>query len=458
MSRTARVALGFAYFYLVMTGYYILKPVRESFFMGEQGYQNLPVAHLLVMAATFVTVHAYARAARRVAPGVLVAGANASFLVTIAAFWGVLGPLGHMRWLRGGIAWVYYCWVSVFAVFAVTLFWSLVHAVFDPEEGSRSYGIIGAGGTLGALTGGYLTRGLAQMVGTENLLLIALVVLAPCLPLGARLSREGRRRRAAAAAAAAEPAFEASVAGKAGGKAGPAAEVDAGASPETDGAAAEAQAEATHVVSTRTPREIFAASPYLCVLGAIVTLTIISSVLDEYRYNKIIQESLTQQDVRTSFYGSVYYATNVIGLFFSLVVSGPVLARFGPRPGILLYCTVVTAAAVVFPFAPVVDTVFWAAVANQSVAYSIYQWSRELCYSVTTAEEKFVAKSFIDTFLFRVGGAIAALGLLATRGTAFQAHAATAFSAIVIPTSLTIAGLGWWISDRFLERRAAARS
>lgn len=420
MSRTARVALGFAYFYLVMTGYYILKPVRESFFMGEQGYQNLPVAHLLVMAATFVAVQSYARAARRVPPGTLVFGANLSFLAAIAAFWVVLGPLAHLGWLRGGAAWVYYCWVSVFAVFAVTLFWSLIHAVFDPEEGSKSYGFIGAGGTLGALSGGFLTERLAELVGTENLLLIALVVLSPCVLLGSRLSREGRGRRSREA-------------------------------PEKPGAG-------TQAVSTRTPREIFAASPYLCVLGAIVTLTIVSSVLDEYRYSRVIQETLTEEDVRTAFYGSIYFATNVVGLFFSLVVTGPVLARFGPRPGILLYCCVVSTCSVLFPFYPVVDTVYWAAVANQSVAYSIYQWSRELCYSVTTSEEKFVAKSFIDTFLFRVGGAVAALGLLATRGSAFQANAETNFSYFVVPIALAIALLGWWISDRFSELRAQRRS
>lgn len=428
MSRTARVALGFAYFYLVMTGYYILKPVRESFFMGEQGYRNLPVAHLLVMAATFVTIQLYARAARKVSPGTLVLGANLSFLATIGGFWAVLGPLGHLGWLRGSVAWVYYCWVSVFAVFAVTLLWSLIHAVFDPEEGSRSYGIIGSGGTLGALTGGFLTKHLAEVVGTENLLLIAMAVLAPCVFLGRRLSqerlRQGRLRKSAEAASGA-------------GDDGP---------------------EEAHAVSKRTPREIFAASPYLCVLGAIVTLTIISSVLDEYRYSRIIQESLTKQDVRTAFYGSIYFATNVVGLFFSLVLTGPVLNRFGPRPGILLYCLVVTVCALVFPFYPVVGTVYWAAVANQSVAYSIYQWSRELCYSVTTSEEKFVAKGFIDTFLFRVGGAVAALALLATRGTYFQEHSASTFSFLVIPLALAIAALGWWISGRFAEMRAARRS
>ena len=418
VSQSARVALGFAYFYLVMTGYYILKPVRESFFMGEQGYQNLPIAHLLVMAATFVAVQLYARAARKVPPGKLVLGANLSFLATISTFWVVLGPLGHMSWIRGGVAWVYYCWVSVFAVFAVTLFWSLIHAAFDPEEGSRCYGIIGSGGTLGALSGGFLTKRLAQLVGTENLLLIAVLVLSPCVLLGLRLSREGQERRDASA----------SLAG------------------EEDGG--------SQAVARRTPREIFAASPYLCVLGAIVTLTIVSSVLNEYRYSQVIQESLTDKDARTAFYGSVYHVTNMLGLFFSLVVTGPVLARFGPRPGIMLYCCVLTACAVVFPFYPVVNTVYWAAVANQSVAYSIYQWSRELCYSVTSAEEKFVAKSFIDTFLFRVGGALAALGLLATRGTAFQANAATTFSYLVVPLALTIAALGWWISDRFMALRA----
>ena len=59
MKLKAPVVIGFAYLFLVMTSYYILKPVRESFFLGEQGYKNLPLAHLLVLAATFFTVILY---------------------------------------------------------------------------------------------------------------------------------------------------------------------------------------------------------------------------------------------------------------------------------------------------------------------------------------------------------------------------------------------------------------
>lgn len=80
MSRKGRSALGFSYIFLVMTGYYILKPFRESFFLGEQGYQNLPFAHLLVMGATFLAFLLYTRATRRLGPARLVSAANVFFV------------------------------------------------------------------------------------------------------------------------------------------------------------------------------------------------------------------------------------------------------------------------------------------------------------------------------------------------------------------------------------------
>ena len=469
MSRIQRVILGFTYIFLVMTSYYILKPVRESFFLGEKGYRNLPKAHLLVMVVTFVTVLIYTRASRRLGPARLVTVANLFFIVCISGFWFALQATKEPpekpstqpaaianqttsvetdqsknaadktaarqqvdaqtdqqstdeNTARGQLAWVYFCWVSVFAVFAVTLFWSVIHTVFSTEEGAKSYGIIGAGATTGAMSGGWLTQTFAQRMGTENLLLLAVGLLVPCLLLGRRLAKLS-----------ADPTV-----GKLAGQ--------------------------DDKPESRKPRRdvlrIFRHSPYLCVLGLIVLLTVLVSVFDDYRYGEIINRELTNRDLRTQFYGSLYFQTNLIGLVFSLVLTGPIQARWGPRPGILMFAFVVMASGAIFLVRANQYVVFYSAVALQSVGYSIYQWSRELLYTTTTHEEKFVAKGFIDTFLFRAGAGTAALCLLAAQEwfPSLLDNAVRDISFITLPLAVVLAGLGWWISGQFHAMKADAGS
>ena len=430
-----RVILGFSYIYLVMTSYYVLKPVRESFFLSEKGYGNLPIAHLLVLAATLIAVLVYTQATRRLGPARLVTATNVFFLCCIAGFWVFLTQIdtseGWLNWLRDKMAWVYFCWVSVFSVFAITLFWSLIHTLFNSESGSKCYGIIGSGATLGALSGGFLTKQLAEKLGTENLLLLAAGIIAPCMILGSMLARMSKRSRQAAAEA------------------------------RSAGNAEEGSANDTR--EYRSAIVIFRNSPYLCVLGLIVMLTVFVSVLDEYRFNQLISAVLSEKDAKTAFFGNVYFWSNSIGLFFSLVLTGIVQSIWGPRPGMTMFAALVVLTGIAFLVAPDINTVFYSIVALQSVGYSIYQWSRELLYTQTSAEEKFVAKGFIDTFMFRFGAGAASFALLAAAAIGsgedgLLTNAVTQMSYATIPIGLLLASLAWWVSRRFSQLKQASES
>lgn len=426
MSRFWRVTLSFCYYFLVLTSYYILKPVRESFFLGEKGYRNLPVVHLLVLAATFIAVIVYTKASRRLGPARLVTATNVFFLISILGFWIFLTQVdtssGVLATARRQMAWVYYCWVAVFSVFAIALFWSLTHTVFTADEGSKCYGVIGSGATIGALTGGLLTHRLAEIIGTENLLVVAAAMLSPCIVFGNMLARLSRQRQTA-----------------------------------------QAELQSGVASAKKTPAlTIFRNNRYLCVLGLIVMLTVVITVLDEYRYNKLINlEFQDRQDVRTAFFGRVYFLSNCIGLFFSLALTGVIQSIWGPRPGLLLFAGIVVMSGIAFLFFPSINTVLYSLVAMQAVGYSIYQWSRELLYTQTTAEEKFIAKGFIDAFMFRVGAGTAALALIGATAIGsgedgLLTHAVTCLSWVTIPLGLLLGGMGWWISARFQALKAAA--
>ena len=426
-----KVGFGFGYIFLVMTSYYILKPVRESFFLGEKGYSRLPIAHLMVLAATFVAVIIYTRVARKLGPARLVTAANLFFVTSVLGFWVFLTQVdvstGWQAALRGKMAWVYYCWVSVFSVFAMTLFWSVIHTIFTASDGSKCYGIIGSGATIGAIFGGWITKSLAERIGTENLLLVAAGFLVPCLLLGHQLVRLVPTSSAQEPEASTEQATK----------------------------------------KKRSAIEIFRGSPYLCVMALIVMMTVLITVFDEYRYNQLISlEFEGRGDERTAFFGRIYQTANIIGLFFSLVLTGIVQSIWGPRPGMLLFALLVIVSAIAFMVSPTIECVFCSLVALQSVRYSIYQWSRELLYTQTSKEAKFIAKGFIDTFMFRAGAGGAALALILasrlfpSRGEqGLLSNAAVEISYVTIPLGVVLACLAWWVTGRFYElKRQAAEA
>ena len=166
--RSARAALwSFAYFFALLAGYYVLRPLRDQ--MGiAGGVRNLP----WLFTATFVTL-----LVAQPLYGVLVARLPRArfipivyhfFVANLALFWLLLtldiAPVIVAR--------VFFVWVSVFNLFAVAVFWSFMADLFTAEQGKRLFGFIGAGGTAGGLLGPVITIGLSVPLGPVNLLIV----------------------------------------------------------------------------------------------------------------------------------------------------------------------------------------------------------------------------------------------------------------------------------------------
>ncbi len=364
----ARVAQG--YFFLLMLGYYVLKPIRESLFLGSHGSANLPVAHLGVLAVTLFAFRIYAGWVRTLPGPAAVRLVNGGFLSCIVGFWIVAMVVGEDPVVRPVLAGAYFVWASLFSTFATSLFWALCSARFTPAQGSRHYGRIAAAGILGAMAGGLLTRLLAQRIGTLQLLLLAAVLLSPLLGLGARLVR------------------------------GTAPLATAGGARKGDGAGS------TDALA-RTTRD-----PYLVDLALLVVLTILATALDDYRCVRVIEAAVAEQDARTAFFGSLYFTTNLVGVVLGGIVAGPVQMRWGPLPGLALHSLLLVLGAGLVHGSPTLGVVYFDLAAHMAVSYSIFQSSRELLFVPCEPEARMVFKGLVDTFCFRLGGALAACFML----------------------------------------------
>ena len=194
--------LMFAYSFLAMTAYNILKPVTRSKFIGALGSDNLPYVQLAAGLLIGLLMHGYSRASDRVPRRWLVPLTQALEVLLLLVFWVLF---------KTEAAWVsvaFYVVGLILGVLLISQFWTLANDFYDPRQAKRLFGFIGGGASLGGATGAGLTLLAVEHVGTNNLLLVSSVLLAGCVAVVWAIANQqktwtaGRRRKSVAWAAA----------------------------------------------------------------------------------------------------------------------------------------------------------------------------------------------------------------------------------------------------------------
>jgi AAA family ATP:ADP antiporter len=200
----------FLYFFCLLSGYYVLRPVREAmaassdieavfppaligFFadrgvaLGEFTLQFIFTAVFLIM---LLLQPVYGWLVSRFARRVFLPVIYGFFIATLLLFYAMFdsGMAGR------GLAFI--LWITVFNLFAVAVFWSFMADVYSNVEARKYYGYIGAAGTIGAFVGPALTRGLVERVGIPNMMLVSAVLLSVCVACILRLRRYAVAREA----------------------------------------------------------------------------------------------------------------------------------------------------------------------------------------------------------------------------------------------------------------------
>ncbi|MFI4945516.1 MAG: hypothetical protein ACHP85_19760, partial [Burkholderiales bacterium] len=179
-----RGLLLFAHLFLVICAYLVGGVARDALFLGRYNASLLPFADMSLFLVVAVTVGLYVRAGRRLPLERLISG---SLLVL-----GVIG-FGFAILTHGTpAAWLYpavYIWVGVLGVLAPAQVWTLANYVVTPREARRLFGFVGAGATLGATAGGFVSSALARRFGAESLLVASAALLLVAIPVVGALWR-----------------------------------------------------------------------------------------------------------------------------------------------------------------------------------------------------------------------------------------------------------------------------
>ena len=357
----AALACAFAMF----SAYSILRPIRET--MGiTSGVETLPALFWGTFLAMLAVQPVYGWLTSRYRRSVFLPWVYVFFILNILGFYLWFNAQEDHTW----IARIYFIWVSVFNLFVVAVFWSLMADVFTREQAGRLFGFIAAGLSLGGLFGPFLGKQLARPIGTINLLLVSAVLLTVALGLLLLVMRWHRRW-------------------------------GENVTPGTD------RAEKLGGSALAAFGQV-ARSPYLAAIALFVFLLTWVSTFLYLEQQALVATTFTDRDSRTEFFNTIDFWVQAGSLAMQLFLFGRLYRWFGFRAMIVsvpLLMTLGYAALALFPgFAVLVGVMMIRRIGE----YSITRPSRDTLYTVVTREERYKAKSLIDTFIYRGGDAVSA--------------------------------------------------
>ncbi len=359
----APVAWAFVQFACVLTATFVLRAVRDE--MGIRGgVKELAWMFSATFVVTIAVVPLYGWAAKRLGRRALSVAIYVAFAATMLLAWlaFAVAPTSLVLWL-GRAAFV---WLSVINMIAVATFWSAIVDIFTPEEGRRTFGLVAAGGTVGALVGPALAVSLPAIIGTDALFGLSAVAFVAAAVCAVRLDR--------------------SVEGRTG--------VVSGTRPVGGSVL-----EGLRVVAVSAPLRGIA------IYIALYTTT--STVLYVVQA-EIVESAFTDSDARTAWFASIDFAANVLALCAQLALTGALLRRMALSAVLILLPIVTVAALLLLGAWPTVGLLAIAQTIRRAGEHAVAKPGRELLYARLDRESKFKGQNAVDTVVYRACDAAAA--------------------------------------------------
>lgn len=356
--------LGFLFNFLVLGGYYVLRPIRDN--IGAEGLENLSWMFTAVLVTMLIANALFSTIVARMARRKFIPIAYRFFIANLIIFFVLMRALPPAQNVWLGRA--FFIWVSVFNLFVVTVFWAFMTDLFNSDQGKRLFGFISVGGTLGAIIGAAMTGVLVKKVGTVNLLLIS----AAMLEVAARCVRF----------------FPADVQHRQ--------------DPEPSGAerpiGGSVWAGISHVFR----------SPYLLGICAFMLLHAVTATFVYFQQADITLHQFHDRGARTAFFAWVDVAVNLLTIGIQIFLTGRLLKWFGVGITLALLPVISLIGFLWMGFTPVLSLLVVFQTLRRAGNYAVSRPAREVLFTVLRREDKYKAKSFMDTFVYRAGDQIGA--------------------------------------------------
>ncbi len=363
---TRALLWSFAYFFCLLAGYYVLRPVRDEMGLAS-GIKNLPWLFTATFFVMLAVVPVYGALVARLPRQRFIPLVYHFFVANILIFWLFLTQNIAIT----TTAQVFFVWISVFNLFAVSVFWSFMADLYGSEQGKRLFGFIAAGGSAGALLGPTLAATLAVPIGRANLLLIAALLLEAAVFCAMRLET-------------AAAAFKA----------------------QRNDAAAAQPPQAALGGSWIAGLMMLVRSPYLAGIAAWVALLSLAGTFLYFQQAEIVRALSDDPNKRTAIFARIDLAVSLLTIVVQFLATGKLIKRFGAGPATAFLPLVFAIGFLALWATPMLWVVIAFQAAQRAANFAISNPAREVLFTVVEREEKYKAKNVIDNVVFRGSDAL----------------------------------------------------
>ena len=397
------LAWSWLFIFSVLFSYYILRPIRDD--MGVAGgVENLQWLFSGTLLGMLAVNPPFAALVARLPRVKFITVSYRFFAVNLLLF------VAALHWASAEqniwVGRVFFIWTSVFNLFVVSIFWAMMVDVFDADQGKRLFGFIAAGATLGGIFGSSVTASLAKQMPPTYLLVASTLLLEVavfCVRRLAHLSTALHQRPTASA-------DEAAIGGS-------------------------MLAGLAHAFN----------SAYLINVSFYILLFAVTSTFLYFQQADIVRQSFADRGARTAFFARIDLWVNVLTLGAQLFLTGQVLRLIGVALTLALLPLVSILGFSTLALQPTIAVLVVYQVIRRAGNFAFARPAREVLFTVLPREDKYKAKSFIDTAIYRLGDQ---MGAWSYAGLGALGITLTSISVVAVPASIA-----WLINGLWLGRR-----
>lgn len=379
--------------FILLTAYYIVKPIREALILSEAGAEIKSYSGAVLAMLFLLVIPLYSKIAGRVDRVRLINGITAFFISNLIVFY----VLGTMK-VNLGVP--FFLWVGFFNLMLVAQFWAFANDVYTEEQGRRLFAIIGLGALLGSIFGSQVAGALFEPAGPYSMMLIAAGLLALAMILTTWVHRR-------------------------------------------EGAADHARA-AHEPIGPGGGFRLVLSSRYLFLIAMLVLLSNCVNTTGEFILGKTVVEHAKAAGVDSKvyigeFYSNFFFWVNLVGAALQMFVVSRLMKYIGIGASLFILPLIAMASYTLLAFAPVLAYIRIAKIAENSSDYSIQNTARRALFLNSSREAKYKAQSAIESFFWRTGDALSALLVFIGTGLALNVSSFAIVNAVLVIVWLGIA-------------------
>ena len=397
----------FVYFFSLLSSYYILRPIRDE--MGiVAGIENMQWLFTGTFIAMLLVVPLFGLITSRLQRRQFLPYVYLFFIGNLLLFY-LMFESGYSLTYT---ARAFFIWLSVFNLFVVSVFWSFMADLYQNEQAKRLFGFIAAGGTIGALTGPLLTAFLVQRLGTSQMLLISAGLLGlSIICIRQLIAWQTARPR------------------------------DDQKTPHS----LTADRESPLGGGILDGILLVLRSRYLMGICLLMLLFTLLSTFLYFQQAQIVKQALDDSEARTALFAAIDFAVNTLTLLTQTFVTARLIKGIGLSLTLSLIPLLLSLGFLILGLFPLVPVLIAVQVMRRAGNYAVMRPAREMLYVVLSREEKYKAKNFIDTVVYRGGDAVSSWIYTGFRGIGLSL---SAIAWIAVPLSLIWAWTAYGLGER----------